>query len=258
MSKLYKYLPFVIGATLFSIAAVVLHDTLKSIDPDDLAMRLSVIPAWKLAASVALMIVSYLLLTLYDLLALKYVRSGLKWKQIAAPAFSAFAVGHNIGASALSGGAIRYRSYSSAGLTAEPIAKVIVFIGVTFALGMSLLLGLSLVLEPISMLAPFHTPRALLRIIGVLFLLVPTIYLIWSGIVKRPIAIRNWKYDCPSLKIACSQLLLSVVDILVVAGVFYLLLPDHPGLSYLSFLGVYILALTAGILSGIPGGVGIF
>jgi uncharacterized membrane protein YbhN (UPF0104 family) len=42
------------------------------------------------------------------------------------------------------------------------------------------------------------------------------------------------------------------------AGVLYCLLPSHASLSYPGFFGVFVLALTAGIVSTVPGGLGVF
>ncbi len=59
----------------------------------------------------------WVLLTLYDTLAMRHVEFPMRWRKVAPTAFSAFAVGHNVGFAALSDGAIRYRAYSAAGST---------------------------------------------------------------------------------------------------------------------------------------------
>jgi uncharacterized protein (TIRG00374 family) len=42
------------------------------------------------------------------------------------------------------------------------------------------------------------------------------------------------------------------------AAVLYVLLPTHPDLSYFIFFGSYLLAQIAGIISNVPGGLGVF
>ncbi|MEK1904354.1 MAG: bifunctional lysylphosphatidylglycerol flippase/synthetase MprF, partial [Pseudomonas sp.] len=60
----------------------------------------------------------------------------------------------------------------------------------------------------------------------------------------------------PGLRLSLLQLLITLVDVCAAAGVLYLLLPDAPPLG--AFMLVYLLALAAGVLSHVPGGVGVF
>ncbi len=94
--------------------------------------------------AIGLTILNYALLTLYDVLALRYVGTKLPYLRVAPISFSAFAIGHNLGVPSLSGGSIRYRAYSMAGLSTVQIATVIGFVSVTFGMGASLLVGISL------------------------------------------------------------------------------------------------------------------
>jgi len=106
----------------------------------DVVAQLGGIPRHALLAALLLTIGSYLTLTFYDGLALRYAGARLGWPKTAIASFCAFAVGHSIGFVALSGGSIRYRVYSSAGLSAGQIAQVVVFSTLTFFLGGTLLL----------------------------------------------------------------------------------------------------------------------
>lgn len=60
----------------------------------------------------------------------------------------------------------------------------------------------------------------------------------------------------PGLRMSLTQLLISSLDVLIAASVLYLLLPEAPPFS--SFVLIYMLALAAGVLSHVPGGVGVF
>jgi phosphatidylglycerol lysyltransferase len=257
-NSIKRLLPSIIGVVIFIFAIYVLQRNLHAIHFSDVIAHIRSIPVLHIAAALGLMVFSYLLLTCYDYLALKYVDASLAWKRIAPTSFSAFAIGHNVGFAALSGGAIRYRAYSAAGLTAVQITNVIIFVTTTFATGASLLLGISLLIEPASLLEPLHLSPSILRVVGALLVTVPFIYILWSRFPQLALKFRDWRFAPPSTPIAFGQIVLSTLDLLVAATLIYILLPNAISISYLSFLGIYLLAISAGVLSGVPGGLGVF
>ena len=56
-------------------------------------------------------------------------------------AFTSYSIGHNVGASVFTGGAVRYRIYSAWGLNAIDVAKICFLAGLTFWLGNAAVLG---------------------------------------------------------------------------------------------------------------------
>jgi uncharacterized membrane protein YbhN (UPF0104 family) len=68
------------------------------------------------------------------------------------------------------------------------------------------------------------------------------------------------KYRIPHLplKVTLLQIGISSLDWMLSAAIFYVLLPSSPLLSYPSCLGMYPLAQFAGVISNVPGGLGIF
>ena len=62
--------------------------------------------------------------------------------------FTSYSVGHNVGASVFTGGAVRYRIYSAWGLDAIEVAKICFIAGLTFWLGNATVLGLGIAYEP--------------------------------------------------------------------------------------------------------------
>lgn len=60
----------------------------------------------------------------------------------------------------------------------------------------------------------------------------------------------------PGARLAALQLLITALDVAAAATVLYLLLPEAPPFG--AFVLVYLLALAAGVLSHVPGGVGVF
>ncbi len=62
-------------------------------------------------------LVAYAALAGYDRIALLHLRRKISWLFIALCSFTTYALSHNIGASVLSGAVVRYRAYSSQGMS---------------------------------------------------------------------------------------------------------------------------------------------
>ena len=252
----------VVGAALavavFALAAWFLRRELAHIDFGDVLARVRNIPLGRIVAAVLLACGSYLVLTGYDALGVRYAGRRLPYLRTALTSFMAYAVGHNLGVAALSGGSIRYRVYSALGLSAVEVTKVIAFCTVTFGLGAACLLGISLTAVPEAQLAVLGLPPALLRVLGAALILVVLAYLIGSSTRRGPLQIGSWRLGIPAPRTAWLQLVLSIGDLLCASGTLYVLLAPELGIDYFTFLGLYLIAIAAGVLSSLPGGIGVF
>lgn len=253
---LQRLLPLV-ALAIFALALWVLVREIRTISVSDIVAEFRSLPATVLLVSGLLSAASYGILTLYDYLALHYVGAGLKYRRVAPIAFSAFAVGHNVGLASLSGGAIRYRAYSLAGLTTSQIALVIAFLPLTYDLGAALLIGITLLLEPAAV-AVLPLNSTLIQVIGVLLLSIPVIYLLWLTREPGPLRIRGWDIRPPTVGVGVSQIALYCADLLVASSVLFVLLQSSVDLAFLPFLGAYLLAIVAGVISNVPGALGVF
>ena len=72
----------------------------------------------------------------------------ISWPFISLCSFTTYALSHNIGASVFSGAMVRYRAYSTKGLTASQVAVLVVLCSYTFGFGNVLLGGLLLTYDP--------------------------------------------------------------------------------------------------------------
>jgi len=242
----------------FLAALVVLHRLIGEFRGQDIMAEFRAVPARSLALGAGLTAASYFLLTFYDWLGLKHIGRRLPYSRSAMTALVAYAVGHNMGMMALSGGAIRFRMYGAAGLEAAEITTIIAFCSLSFALGSTTLLGLSLLLESQRAGSLLHVGSALSQGAGVLLLAGVAGYLILVCVRRRPLALRGLSVRLPTLRITFAQLLLSIVDVAMAAAVFYVLLPDPHKISFLAFAGLYLIATTAALISNVPGGLGVF
>lgn len=245
-------------AALLVLAAVgyVLHGQLARLRLTDIAAHLRAIPRGRMLAALGLTGADYCLISGYDLLALRYVRKQLRYARVLFTVFIAAAFGHNLGFSAFTGGAIRLRLYTTAGITAVEVATITVFYSLSIALGLTLLAGLSLSLAP-APAAALHLAAATAPI-GALLLAVIAGYLSWASLSRGTVEIRGWALRSPGGLIGTGQVALSALDLSLAASVLWLLLPPDAHIALLPFLGAYVIALTAGIISHVPGGIGVF
>ena len=246
------------GLFLFTLALWVIHNELKEYHYHDIVNQLLALPALHIIFAAGLSILSYLIMTGYDILALQYIKYPLPYRKIALASFIGYAFSNNIGFSMLAGSSVRYRLYSAWGLSAEDITKVVAFCSLTLWLGFLTLGGIIFLVEP--MIAPerLHLPFSSVRFLGFIFLLLVGGYLLWSLLRKRPLRIFEWEVVLPPFRIFIIQIAVASLDWILAGSVLYALIPAAANVSFMKFVGIYLLAQTAGLLSQIPGGLGVF
>lgn len=247
-----------VGLLLFTIALWMLHHTLRNYHYHDVIRSLQELPISRIMTALALTALNYAALTAYDTLAVRYIQHPLSYGKIAFASFIGYVFSHNIGLSILGGSAVRYRLYSAWGLSTLEITKVVAFCTLTFWLGLFTTGGATFLLEPTEIPDLLRLPFSSIRPVGVLLLILVGGYLLWSTFRKRPLSIRGWEFSAPRLTIALPQTAVSAVDWALAGGVFYALLPPSANLSYPSVLSVFLLAQIAGLISHVPGGLGVF
>ncbi len=240
------------------IALVLLEHELKSYHYRDLMRQVWTLPHSHLALALLLTAVAYAVLPGYDAIALSYVDHPLPVRRIAFGSFIAYALSHSLGFPLLSGGPVRYRFWSAWGLSTSEIAQAISFAGATFIIGMIAVAGFVFVLEPTSTIQLLRLPFNSLKPLGALCLLLIAGYLALSTTRYKTFRLFEWEFPVPSTRLALAQLLVAVVDWTAAGAVLYVLLPPGYRLAFLPVLGVFLLAQFAGILSHVPGGLGVF
>jgi len=254
----FYWLPALLSLALFGGAMWVLHRDLKEFHFADVVAEFKALPNTAILLACLATAAGYAVLTGYDVLALRYIGQKLRYSQVALASFVSYVFSHNIGLSLITGGSIRYRIYSAAGLSALEIATVTLLCGLTFALGAVAISGVALLLEPSTVFSVMHLPPAVSRGAGVLCLAAVIAYVVITGLRTAPIQYRGFSVSPPPLSLTFKQIILATGDIMLAATVLYLLLPAQSGVSFIGFLGIYVLAMVAGIVSHVPGGLGVF
>jgi uncharacterized membrane protein YbhN (UPF0104 family) len=227
--------------------------------------KIAVIPPDAFLHAALATLVAYAALAWYDRIALIHLgkEKGISWFYISLCSFVTYALSHNIGASVFSGGMVRYRAYTAKGLTAAEVAVLVALCSFTFAFGTIFLMGLVLIYEP-QILHPlermskwFAITDNTARLIGVGMLAFVALYTIGSWLRFRPLKIGKFEIIYPRLPIVARQYLAAPLELAGAAGIIYFALPDQGNPGFLIVLGAFLLSFSAGLLSQVPGGVGV-
>lgn len=256
--KLKDYVWPVVGIIAVSVSVWLLYKELRSISLDDVIDSLRAIQAsgWVLAAVSA--VLSYQALAGYDRIALSHLRKRISWLFVTLCSFTTYALSHNIGASVFSGAVVRYRAYTSKGLTGSEVAVLVAFCSFTFVLGTMILSAIVLLAEP-ALPQRFNEdlPVSLSYAIAALMLAAVGIYVFGSWMHFKPIRIRGKKLTYPRLKIVIRQLIVGPLELVGAAGIIYFTLPEAGNPGFIIILGIFLISFSTALISHAPGGLGV-
>jgi uncharacterized membrane protein YbhN (UPF0104 family) len=201
---------------------------------------------------------SYLCLTGFDFMAVRYAGYRFPYRKVALASFVSLSIGHNVGIATLSSGAIRYRFYSKLGMSVGDAGKVILFCGLTVALGLLTLGGIALLVNPplAAEILGLGEPRTSI-LLGGACLALATLYVIAAAFLRHPLRLYQWDLVMPSLPLALGQVALGPVNFACVAGCLYFVLAALADVGYAGVATAYVIGNAAGLVSHVPGGLGV-
>jgi uncharacterized membrane protein YbhN (UPF0104 family) len=249
-----------IGISLLTlaVAAFTLSHLLKEIEVGKVVAEVQAKPIRILVTAAGLVTIAYLVLTFYDLFALRTIGwETVPYRVAAFAGFTAYTIGHNLGATVLTAGAIRFRIYSAWGLSLIDIGKIAFVTGLTFWLGNGFVLGTGVVLVPAAASVIDHLPLWVNRLIGVLILVLIAGYLCWLLPRPRVLGPSKAQIVLPDARMTLVQIAIGVLDLGAAATVMYTLLPAQPAIDFLAFFVIFAVALLLGFLSHAPGSLGV-
>lgn len=205
-----------------------------------------------------LIVAAYLTLTCYDYFALRTIgRKHVPYRIAALAAFTSYSIGHNVGATAFTGGAIRYRIYSGWGLSIIDVAKMAFVAGLTFWLGNLFVLGVGIAWRPEIASAINLLPVEGNRLIGLAMLAMIVIYVIWVAGGPRVVGRGNWSLTLPSPRLTLLQIAIGVCDLGFSGLAMCMLLPPG-GAEPIAVIVAFVTATLLAFASHAPGGLGVF
>ncbi len=247
-----------VGTLAIGFSCWLLYRELRGLSLADLADSFASIPArgWLLSALCTL--VAYAALAGFDRIALLHLELNVSWLFITLCSFTPYALSHTIGASVFSGAVVRYRAYSSRGLTPQEIGVLVAFCSFTFALGAVLLTGIVLIVEPdITERIAELLPEGLSITTGYFLLALIGFYVLGSWLGLKPLKVGTLTLHYPRLPIVAQQLVIGPIELLAAAGIVYFALPDVGNPGYFTVLGIFLISFSVALLSHAPGGVGV-
>jgi glycosyltransferase 2 family protein len=257
----WKRLGIAASVLIIVFAVTTLVRTLKGVDSSIILTALTEIAPYRIGLAALCVVGAFCTLTFYDFFALRTIgKTHVPYRIAAMSSFTSYTIGHNIGATVFTGGAIRFRIYSDYGLTAIDVAKICFLSGLTFWLGNLFVLGIGMVWHPWAASAIDLLPHAMNRLIGLGCLAGIAAYLVWlsTGKARRELGQNGWKVVLPSARLTFLQILIGVIDLGFCALAMYLLMPAQPYIDFVSLAVVFILATLLGFASHAPGSLGVF
>lgn len=243
---------------LFASALLLLSRELRNYHYRDIVAQVRQQPRSHIVLAIAITAVNYTLLTLYDAMALRYIRRRLPYRRAALASFIGYVMSHNIGLSALGAAAGRYRIYSAWGLSGVEVGQIVAFAGLTFWLGFCVAGGLAMLIEPFPLPPILHLPGTSTRPLAFILLGLAAAYLLIVLQRRKPLRVGGWAFSLPSFHLALAQAAVSTVDWLIATAVCFVLLPSPPQISYPAFVAIFAFSQIAGMISHVPGGLGVF
>ena len=252
------------GAALLGAAAVLAAllgagRLAGTIDLARIGPALAALPRWRIAAAIVLTAASHALLVGYDWIALRSIGATIPLRTAARASFTSYALSHNFGFAALTGGAARLRIYGAAGLGPLAVARVVLIAGTAFWGGVLAVAALSLMLTAV----PLHFGGLAItagqaRFLGTALL---------AGMIALPLAATALPRLQALLRRAVPQasgrslallLAMGAADLFLSALALMVLLPGLAPAEFGQLYLVYALAIVAGLVTHVPGGIGVF
>jgi uncharacterized membrane protein YbhN (UPF0104 family) len=247
--------PFM-AAVVIGLVAILAYRILNEYRWADISEAIAAMPAAWIVRGAMFAAMSYLCLTFFDWIALRCVNRPLPWRRAALASFTSLSIGHNVGFAGLSSGAVRYRFYARWGLSLEDVAKLVIFCGITVAMGLVTVAGCSLLLKPSLASSLVGLNPGVVRAAGVSLLAVPAAY-VGLTFVRTSITLFRWRVQLPSTELAAAQVGVGSLNYLCVAACLLQLLGGSGAVGYFEVAAAYVLANTGVIASHVPGGIGV-
>lgn len=243
---------------LFVVALYIVHNQLAAHDLSDILGTLKTTPMGIVMAALLLMVINYLVLAGYDWLALRYTdHSQIPWLKMTAAALLSYAISNNTGHAWAAGGSIRYRFYSKWGVLGWDIIKISLFQTITYLLGALTLGLLGSLLLPHYLYSTIQEPPA---IHWVSLICAASLLVYWGGVFlwRKPLLIKGFELHLPSPLMALGQTLVASIDVMLSSLVLWVLLLNQVDSDFGAFLVVFVVAQVVGVISQVPGGIGVF
>ena len=239
---------------MLALALWALHLLARHVTYNEIRQYIEGVSRQRLVLAIALTMLGFGVMSFYDRFGLAAIGKRLPWRRVTLISFISYAFSNAVGMSLLVSGSIRYRFYLQSGLSPAEIGKLVLYCTLGFWLGLLALTGVTLLVVPL----PSGLPMSDWRI--ALASAMTTIPLAWilGSFVRRPLKLWRWKVQLPTPMHAIRQVAVGALDWWLAAAVMYVLMPDRLSDGFGHFLAIFVIAQIVGLISHVPGGLGVF
>ena len=255
--RLTRWIYPTVGILLLIFSIYILQQELGRYSLDDISTSLAKISDRQIFWALGFALISYLVISSYDLVAFHQLNHYLDKKRILFTTFITYAVSNTTGFTLLIGGGIRYRFYSLWGVPPRIVAKITALGNLTFWLGLFSLGGITFLVNPLQLPSTLPIQTMAMQYLGIIALIIVGTYLYFCW-RRKSIKIKGKIFRFPKFTTSLAQITVFALDWALAAAVLYCLIPDYTDKSYLQFFSIYLIAMSASIMSNIPGGIGVF
>ena len=216
------------------------------------------IPASHIVIALAVTFINYaVILVFYDYLAFRYAKVPISLARVAFAALTSYPFSYNFGAT-LAGMPLRFRLYSSWGISLTKIVQLLVILALTFWFGVFFIAGTLFVFVPLrippdqlqsistALVTEWHIHENAVKwftwlfsdsqVFGIVLLALTALYVGASLMHRGSLKIFRWTLPVPPFRLTIYQIGIASADMLVAASVVYVLLPPVKG-GYVTVLG---------------------
>lgn len=242
---------------MLGLAGWVLADRLHSIDFHDVKQQVLAQPSSTILLGLLFSLGVYALVGLYEGIAVRMASGRKIYAMAFRTAIIANPIGRAIGLALVSGGALRYRMYATAGLSAREVATIVVLAAMPYFFSVGWLIDLSLLLNAETAAGALRLSTGLVLTLGAIGLAKDIGWLTFVIRRKTPLVMRGQALPVPTLRDTSLQLAVGLTQISLMTGILYLFMPEELGMTWPAFIAIYCIAFVAGQLSNVPAGLGV-
>jgi hypothetical protein len=93
--------------------------------------------------------------------------------------------------------------------------------------------------------------------LGIACLAIAAAYVALSAVRQKPLRIRQWTLEIPSIQLAIAQIVIGPINFAFVAACLYHALAAAGEVAYLEVAAIYVIANVTSLISHVPGGLGV-
>lgn len=248
---------YLLGLVIAAVSIYGLHQLLKEINYNDIVHEIKSLSPNQLMLALLFTAASFITLAITETASLRLAEVQQPVLRAGLVSFLTQSIIHSTGFGIFLGTALRYRLYAGHGVELPRVVRAQIYISSGFGLATLALFAGVFVLAPGHFSLHVGGSPLLWQGTGVVALLSLLALFLWS-ITGATLTLGTRQISPPVLRHTLVLFMLSVADLLACAAVLYIFLPAGLAVSYPAFLAAFLAAMLIGLISHVPGGIGVF